>query len=593
MRPDVEKILLRADKPARYTGGEWNTPPKKDNPTLKYLLCLPDVYEVAMSNLGIKILYDILNARLDTECHNCFAPWPDMGQLLTDNGIPLYSLESGEPMSAYGIVGFSLQYELSYSNVIYMLRLGGVAPERDKRGEDDPVVMAGGPCTVNPAPMSDIVDLFSIGDGEEALDRIAAAYTETKRAGGTKRDFLVKAATIPGVYVPGVSTSVTRAVIDSLETAHCPTRPKIPNTEAVHNRAVIELFRGCTRGCRFCQAGMIYRPVRERTPDTVVRLAEQLIDNCGYDEISLSSLSTCDYPRLRELLEKLKPLCDARHVSLSLPSTRVDSFEAEYVMQSRLSSITFAPEAGTQRLRDVINKNVTEEDIFSSLKAAFNRGYSSVKLYFMLGLPTETMEDVAGIAALCERIVAMYRTEKRSAKPLSLSVSTSTFIPKPFTPFQWERQFGADEIAERQTFLKDKLRRLRVKYSYHDIRASRLEAAFSRGDARLGQVLLAAADRGCVFDGWTEIFDADKWDEAFAACGVTIDEYTREHAETEILPWDMVNAGVSKAFLLHERHKAYAGATTDDCRKGCHGCGLAAAAPGAFRAACADKGGAL
>lgn len=586
MRDDVRKILLKADKPARYTGGEFNTPPAKSDPELRYLLCFPDVYEVGMSNLGIRILYDILNARSDTECHNCFAPWPDMGDLLREHNIPLHSTESGMPMCEYDIVGFSLQYELSYTNVLYMLDLGRVKPLRAERGEQDPVVMAGGPCTVNPAPMSDFIDLFSIGDGEEALDRIAAAFTANKRAGGTRADFLRAAAGIPGVYVPGISEGVTRAAIASLETAHCPVKPKIPNLEAVHNRAVIELFRGCTRGCRFCQAGMIYRPIRERTPDTVVRLAEQLIDNCGYDEITLSSLSTCDYPHLRELLEKLKPLCDSRRVSISLPSTRVDSFEAEYVTSTRISSLTFAPEAGTQRLRDVINKNVTEADVLSALTAAFRKGYSSVKLYFMLGLPTETMEDVAGIAELCAKIQALYRAEKRSAKPLALSVSTSTFVPKPFTPFQWERQFTEAEITERQTYLKDRLRGMRVKYSYHDIHASRLEAAFSRGDARLGRVLTAAYARGCMFDGWTERLDADKWYTAFADAGVAIDDYTRERAETETLPWGMVNAGISEKFLLSERHRAYRGETTPDCRSGCHNCGVAAAQPEAFAAAC-------
>lgn len=587
MRDDIKRILLKADKPARYTGEEFNTPVIKRDAQLKYLLCFPDVYEVAMSNLGIRILYDILNARPDTACENCFAPWPDMAALLRENDIPLFSLETQRPMRDYGIIGFSLQYEMCYTNILYMLSLGKVETEAAKRGEDDPVIMAGGPCVVNPAPLERFVDLFSIGDGEKALNDIAAVYVRNKKAGGSRSDFLRAAAEVEGVYVPGVSvTPVRRAVIPSLENAYCPTKGKISNLEAVHNRAVIELFRGCTRGCRFCQAGIIYRPVRERSPETVVRYAEDLIDNQGYDELSLSSLSTCDYPVLRDLLERLKPLCDSRHVSISLPSTRVDSFEAAFVADSRISSITFAPEAGTQRLRDVINKNVTEEDIFRSCGYAFAKGYASVKLYFMLGLPTETMEDVEGIALLTQKIKTLYKEKASSRKPLSLSVSTATFVPKPFTPFQWERQFSAEEIAARQELLRDRFRKQRVKYSYHDIDTSQMEAAFARGDKHMGDVLYEAFRLGCVFDGWTEMFDKDKWRQAFVNAGAALEDYTRAFDVKEPLAWETVDVGVDKEFFLKERQKAYRAETTADCRGECHNCGIAKAFPEAFRSAC-------
>lgn len=588
MREEIKRLLLKADKPARYTGGEFNTPDIREDAPLQYLLCFPDVYEVAMSNLGIRILYDILNARADTSCENCFAPWPDMGALLEAENMPLFSLETQRPMSAYGIVGFSLQYEMCYSNILYMLALGQIPFRSADRKEADPVIMAGGPCVVNPAPLEPFVDLFSVGDGEHALDEIVAVYVANKRAGGSKRDFLVAAARIEGVYVPGISAlPVKRAVIPSLDDAHCPTKGKIANLEAVHNRSVIEIFRGCTRGCRFCQAGIIYRPVRERTPQTILRCAKEMIDNQGYDEISLSSLSTCDYSDLRGLLTLLKPLCDERHVAISLPSTRVDSFEADYVADARKSSITFAPEAGTQRLRDVINKNVTEEDILRSCKYAFEKGYSSVKLYFMLGLPTETMDDVAGIVDLTAKIKKIYKAVSTAGRALALGVSTSTFVPKPFTPFQWERQFTREEIAERQTFLKEQLRAQRVKYSYHDIDTSQLEAAFARGDRRLADVLECAYRAGCKFDGWTELLDVDRWRAAFESCGVALSDYTREFSEDEVLPWEVIDVGVSKAFLLSERKRAHAGMTTGDCRGDCRQCGIASAYPQAFTAACA------
>lgn len=498
MNSEIKDLLLSVDKPARYCGGEFNTPPIKADARLRFLMCFPDVYEVAHSNLGIKILYYMLNARLDTACETCYMPWVDMAAALRERNMALFSQETHAPMYSFDAVGFSLQYEMSYTNVLAMLDLGKIPLLRKDRGDGVPIVVAGGPCVVNPMPLTDFVDVFSIGDGEEAIQALADVLIAGKQEGASRETVLQRIARIDGMFVPGISRGkVRRAVIDSLEPAFFPTRVQIPNIEAVFSRAVLEIFRGCTRGCRFCQAGMIYRPVRARSVETLKKYTQELIAANGFDEITLSSLSTCDYPCLRELLAEIKPLCDERHVNISLPSTRVDSFEAEFVASTRLSSLTFAPEAGTQRLRDVINKNVTEEDILTSCRYAFEKGYHSVKLYFMIGLPTETDEDLRGIADIVKKIKYRYKQYAVSRKPLALVVSTSTFVPKPFTPFQWEAQISLEEIERKQNLLKSILRPLNVKYNYHDGKTSRLETTLARGDERMNKVLYAAYQSGC------------------------------------------------------------------------------------------------
>ncbi len=591
MKPEIKDLLLKVDKPARYCGGEFNTPIIKENADVKFLMCFPDVYEVAHSNLGIKILYFMLNERPDVACESCYMPWVDMARELKERNMPLFSQETQTPVSEFDAVGFSLQYEMSYTNVLAMLELGGVPILRTERSEDSPIVIAGGPCVINPMPLTDFIDVFSIGDGEEAISRLADVLAEKKKNGMSRARTLEKIAEIDGMFVPGVSRGkVRRAVIDSLETAFFPTKVQIPNIEAVFQRAVLEIFRGCTRGCRFCQAGMIYRPVRERTPQTLKRYTEELIDNNGFDEITLSSLSTCDYPCLRELLAEIKPICDERRVNISLPSTRVDSFEAEFVASGRLSSMTFAPEAGTQRLRDVINKNVTEDDILSSCRYAFEKGYHSVKLYFMIGLPTETDEDLAGIADIVKKIKYCYKKHATSRKQLSLSVSTSTFVPKPFTPFQWEAQISLEEIERKQNYLKSILRPLNIKYSYHDGKTSRIETTLARGDERMNGVIRAAYESGCIFDSWTEYFNYDKWTAAFEKCGVNGEDYCGEQSLELPLAWERVETGISREFLLGEREKSRKCELTADCRKGCNNCGINREYPSAFKKNCAGGG---
>jgi len=601
-KEQIDSLLDRVQKPARYMGGEMNAVLKDPSSAdIRYAFAFPDVYEVGMSHLGSRILYDIINKRNDALCERVFMPWVDMADLMRQEHVPLFSIETRSPIRAFDMLGITLQYEMSYTNILDMLDLAGIPLHSEDRTWEDPIVIAGGPCAFNPEPLHRFIDAFSIGDGEistlETIDVVKACKAE----GVSRQECLRRLAQLRGVYVPslyeteyhedgtlksfepkeaGVPRTVVKNMVADLDTASYPESVIVPFMEIVHDRINIEVLRGCTRGCRFCQAGMIYRPVRERSVEHLLDLAQKLVDETGYEEITLSSLSTGDYSCLPQLAHELMERFAEKRIALSLPSLRLDSDlkkTLEETQKVRKSSLTYAMEAGTQRLRDVINKGITEEDLTSSVADAFAGGWSSVKLYFMFGLPTETMEDLDGIADLANKVVRKYfETPKHiRAKGLRVNCSASCFVPKPFTPFQWEAQDTVEQFEEKQKHLCQIMRIKGVEFNWHEPQVSFLEAVFARGDRRVADALEQAWRLGCRFDGWTDQFKFDKWMQAFAETGVDPHFYAnRQRSKDELLPWAFIDAGVTQAYLWRERERAVAEQITPDCRKGCQGCGL-------------------
>lgn len=596
---NLERILPLVQKPARYTGGEYGQIIKdKKDVDLRFALCFPDTYEIGMSNLGFRILYGVLNSLDGVWCERVFEPWRDMSDRMREAGIPLYGLESGDPIKNFDIIGFSVGYEMSYTGILNMLSLAGLPLKSKDRPGLAPLVVAGGACMFNPEPIADFIDLALIGEGEELDREVVELYRSAKKEGLSKADFLNRAAQIKGVYVPSLYSytynedgsvkeitpvnnapkTVEKRIIENLDGSYFPTETIVPSTEIVHDRTVLELFRGCIRGCRFCQAGYVYRPVRSKNLDTLVKQGIGSLKHSGYEEISLSSLSTSDYHSIGGLCDGLLDWCEPRKASLSLPSLRADNFSMELmkkVQKVRKSGLTFAPEAGSQRLRDVINKNVTEEDILSSCAAAFRGGWSSVKLYFMLGLPTETDEDVLQIADLAYKVLNVWRQESpNKARGVKITVSTSCFVPKPMTPFQWCRQDSMEEFERKQGLLRAALKSKSISYNWHSPDVSFIEAVLARGDRRLGAVLEQVFKASGGLKAWDEYFDFPAWLKAFEDCGIDPDFYAlRERSSDEVLPWDSISAGVDKDFLFGEYKTALTERTSPDCSEACLGCG--------------------
>lgn len=599
---EMDDILFKVEKPSRYVGGEFNSCYKdKNSVNIRFAFCFPDVYEVGMSHLGMKILYYTLNKRDDTYCERAFAPWPDMEKQMRERKMPLYALETKDPLKMFDFVGFTLQYEMSYTNILNMLDLSGIPVRASQRSEKDPIVLCGGPCAYNPEPLYDIADLFEIGAGEEMMNDVMDLYSKFKSQGKSKKEFLRAACHIEGVYVPSlydvsynsdgtikefkpkyddVPSKIKKRIIKNMDTVEYPDNIIVPYTEIVHDRIMLETFRGCTRGCRFCQAGMIYRPVREKSVDTLLKQADKLIKSTGYDEISLTSLSICDYSQINRLVNALIEKYKDRKVGVMLPSLRVDSFSVDLIKEIqkvRKTGLTFAPEAGSQRMRDVINKGVTEENLIESVKNAFESGWSTIKLYFMIGLPLETDQDIDGIGKLGEEVVDTYYSvpKMQRKKGLKVNLSTSIFVPKPFTPFQWVPQCRMDDVKRKINIVKGSIKSKSIAYSWHDSPVSFLEAVFARGDRKVCDVLVKAFEKGAKFDGWSEYFNFDIWMEAFKECGVDPEFYAYRRREyDEIFPWDFIDCGVTKEFLISENEKAKKGEVTPDCRLGCRNCGI-------------------
>lgn len=600
---DLKRILKKVEKPARYLGNEINAVHKDtSNPELvRYAHCFPDLYEVGMSHLGSHILYDVINKEEGVFCERVYAPQVDMEEKMRENNIPLFGLESRESIRHFDIVAFTLQYELCYTNILNMLDLAGIPLLKEDRKEGDPFVLVGGSCAYNSEPMTDFIDAALLGEGEEMNIEVINEYKAWKKSGEPREKFLERIAKIEGVYVPSfydveynedqTVKSVTpnrecanphprKRIIRDMNKVEYPERFIVPYIDTVHDRIVLEIFRGCTRGCRFCQAGMIYRPIREKNFARLKEILEKLIKTTGYDEISLVSLSTSDYSQLAELTDYLVEEYASKNVGISLPSLRLDNFSMEIankIQKVRKSGLTFAPEAGSQRLRDVINKGITEEDLTRASRQAFEMGWNNIKLYFMIGLPTENYDDLDGISDLAYEVVDIYKdVHKGKFKgKFNVTVSTSTFVPKPFTPFQWNPQDMKSSVIEKQRHLVRKLKNRNITYNYHDSDTSLMEAVFARGDRRLGKVLLRAHELGAKFDGWDEHFDLEIWKQAMEECGLDISFYAHRTRELdEVFPWDHIDVGVSKKFLIREAEKALKGEITPDCRKGCNGCGI-------------------
>ena len=594
----LNSLIARTEKPTRYMGGELNMR-MKEGAEFRFALCFPDTYEIGMSHLGSRIIYNVLNNREDVFCERAYAPWPDMEKLLRDENEKLFSLETKTPLDEFDIIGFSLLYEMCYTNLLNMLELSGIPLTTGERGEKYPLIVAGGPCTCNSEPLAEIVDVFFFGDGEELMNDFMDCYAECMRNGASRHELLIELSKIPGIYVPSfyeaeycngefaslkklepsASDRITRRIVRDLDKSEFTGDLIVPYMNIVHDRIALELFRGCTRGCRFCQAGFIYRPIRERKMSTLIDYADKQISCTGYDEISLFSLSSGDYTKIHEIVPEILERYSKDRVSVSLPSLRIDSFikdDLEKIQQVRKTGLTFAPEAGTQRLRDVINKGVDEDDLLRAVDDAFRSGWHGVKLYFMIGLPTETDEDILGIAELARKVSRTFYAMPKElrGKGLRCTVSASTFVPKPFTPFQWEPQIPTEEVLRRQALLRNALKGIRgVEFNCHFSETSRLEACFARGDRRLSSVLISAFQNGARFDSWDEQFNKQAWDDAFAENGLTCEGYAhRRIGLDEPLAWQHMDALVTQSYLKRQHELAEQGIVTKDCRKGCNGC---------------------